>query len=154
MVMILLALSLNVLASTPIPTPPLGISSTFAELKEPPTPERVELGRLLFFDKRLSADNTVSCATCHRPEHAFSEPTAVSSGIRNQKGNRKAPTFINGAWTIFPVFFWDGRADSLEAQAIGPMANPIEMGNTHEKVVGTVSGIKGYVPLFKAAFGA
>ena len=76
-------------------------------------------------------DGTVACATCHRPEHAFSEPTPVSTGIRGQKGRRKAPTFINQAVTLYPHFFWDGRASSLEDQALGPIANPIEMGNTH-----------------------
>ncbi|MHC4091294.1 MAG: cytochrome-c peroxidase, partial [Planctomycetota bacterium] len=68
----------------PLPKPPLGIDSTFDELDDPPTPERVRLGRWLFFDARLSADGTISCATCHRPENAFSEPTPVSTGIRGQ----------------------------------------------------------------------
>ena len=66
-------------------------------LQAGPTPERVRLGRWLFFYKRLSADNTVACATCHRPEHAFSEPTAVSTGIGGQKGRRKAPSLVNQA---------------------------------------------------------
>lgn len=148
-------LSTPLFATPPaLPVPPLGISGTFTELKEAPTPELVELGRLLFFDKRLSADNTISCASCHRPENAFSEPTPNSTGIGGQHGSRKSPSFVNQAWTIFPHFFWDGRADSLEAQAIGPIANPIEMGNTHEKVVATLGAIPGYRPFFKAAFGS
>jgi cytochrome c peroxidase len=137
-----------------LPSPPLGIESRFADLEEPPTAERVRLGRWLFFDRRLSADGTVSCATCHVPEHAFSETTPVSTGIRGQKGKRKAPSFVNLAWTLFPHFFWDGRAGSLEEQATGPMANPIEMGNTLEKVVETLQGIRGYAPYFKEAFGS
>ncbi len=138
----------------PLPTPPLGILTTYAELKEPPTPERVRLGRWLFYDKRLSADQTISCATCHRPENAFSEPTPVSTGIRGQKGGRKSPSFINQAWTLYPHFFWDGRADSLEAQALGPVANPIEMGASHEAMVQMVSGAGGYKKYFKEAFGS
>lgn len=137
-----------------LPTPPLGITSQLTDLPEPPTPARIVLGRHLFFDKRLSVDNTVSCATCHRPENAFSEPTAVSTGVRGQKGNRKSPGFVNLAWTLYPHFFWDGREASLEGQAKGPIQNPIEMGNTHENVVKTIAAIKGYAPMFDAAFGS
>jgi len=140
-------------AVVPLPTPPLGITAKFTDLPEPPTPERVRLGRWLFFDKRLSADGTIACATCHRPEHAFSEPTPVSTGVRGQKGGRKSPSFVNLAWTIYPVFFWDGRADSLEAQALGPVANPIEMGNTHESMISSLRQVKGYAKYFKEAFG-
>jgi cytochrome c peroxidase len=137
----------------PLPTPPVGVQADFAALKFKVTPEKVRLGRWLFFDKRLSADNTVACATCHRPENAFSEPTAVSTGIRGQKGNRKSPSFVNGAWPIFPVFFWDGRAASLVEQAKGPIANPIEMGNTHEAAVAAIGKLAGYKPYFEQAFG-
>ncbi len=136
-----------------LPQPPLGISSEWSELEEPPTPERVRLGRWLFYDTRLSQDGTISCATCHRPEHAFSEPTPVSTGIHGQKGARKAPSFINQAWTLYPHFFWDGRAASLEEQALGPVANPIEMGNTVEAMISTVGGISGYAKYFAEAFG-
>jgi cytochrome c peroxidase len=136
----------------PLPTSPLGIDFQLTDLPEPPTPERVRLGRWLFYDKRLSADGTIACASCHRPEHAFSEPTPVSAGIRGQKGGRKAPSFINQAWTVYPNFFWDGRAKSLEEQALGPMANPIEMGHTHEAIL-TGLRANGYAPYFKEAFG-
>ncbi len=136
----------------PLPEAPLGIDSTFAELDDPPTPARVRLGRWLFFDARLSADGTISCATCHRPEHAFSEPTPVSAGIRGQKGERKAPSFVNQAWTLYPHFFWDGRAASLEEQALGPIANPIEMGNTLEAMLSTLGSIKSYPRYFQEAF--
>ncbi len=114
----------------PIPEPPLGITYSFGDLEEPPTPERVRLGRWLFYDTRLSADGTISCATCHKPENAFSEPTPVSTGIDGQKGTRKSPSFVNQAWTLYPHFFWDGRAESLEEQALGPIENPVEMGHT------------------------
>ena len=137
----------------PLPVAPIGPDINLATLKTPPTPERVRLGRWLFYDARLSADGTVACATCHEPEHAFSQGTPVATGIRGQKGKRKAPTFINQAVTLYPHFFWDGRAGSLEEQALGPMANPIEMGNTHEAVVATIAGVPGYRPYFAEAFG-
>jgi cytochrome c peroxidase len=138
---------------TTLPSPPLGIDSDLTDLGEPPTPARVRLGRWLFYDKRLSADGTIACATCHRPENAYSEPTPVSTGIRGQKGGRKAPSFINQAWTLYPHFFWDGRASSLEEQALGPVANPIEMGNSHEAMVATLRGSTEYSPYFREAFG-
>jgi cytochrome c peroxidase len=137
----------------PIASPPLGMEDFLAGAK-PPDPKRVRLGRWLFYDTRLSADNSVSCATCHRPEHAFSEPTPVSTGIRGQKGNRKAPTVINQAVTLHPHFFWDGRAGSLEDQALGPIANPIEMGHTPDGMVAGLSRIAGYTPYFQEAFGS
>jgi cytochrome c peroxidase len=137
----------------PLPTPPLGTDIDFASLKVPPTPERVQLGRWLFYDTRLSADGTIACATCHRPENAFSEPTPVSSGIRGQKGKRKAPTFINQAVTLYPNFFWDGRASSLEDQALMPIENPVEMGNTHGAMITALERLPGYRPYFARAFG-
>jgi len=137
----------------PLPVAPIGPDIDLASLKVPPTPERVRLGRWLFYDARLSADGTISCSTCHEPDHAFSQGTPVATGIRGQKGKRKAPTFINQAVTLYPHFFWDGRARSLEEQALGPMANPIEMGNTHEAIVATVAGVPGYRKYFTEAFG-
>jgi cytochrome c peroxidase len=133
---------------------PVGMEFYFADVKTPPNPASVRLGRWLFYDTRLSGDNTVSCATCHRPEHAFSEPTPVSTGIRGQKGTRKAPTFINQAVTLQPHFFWDGRAESLEDQALGPIANPIEMGSNHVSMIETLSRVHGYKPYFEEVFGS
>lgn len=137
----------------PLPQPPLGTQADFASLKFTVTPEKVRLGRWLFFDGRLSADGSVSCATCHRPDNAFSEPTPHSTGIGGQTGNRKSPTFINGAWAFYPVYFWDGRAASLVEQAKGPMANPIEMASSHDLVVSTVKGLAGYRKAFKEVYG-
>jgi cytochrome c peroxidase len=137
----------------PLAPPPVGMEFYFADLKTPPAPASVRLGRWLFYDMRLSADNSVSCATCHRPENAFSEPTPVSAGVGGLKGTRKAPTFINQAITLQPHFFWDGRAGSLEEQALGPIANEIEMGNTHESMVETLSNVAGYKPYFREVFG-
>jgi len=138
----------------PLAPPPLGMEDFFAGTKHAPDPKRVRLGRWLFYDTRLSADNSVACATCHRPEHAFSEPTSVSTGIRGQKGTRKAPTFINQAVTLRPHFFWDGRAGSLEDQALGPIANPIEMGHTPDGMIASLARIQGYKPYFREAFGS
>jgi len=136
----------------PLPEPPLGSPADFAAVPWV-TPAKVRLGRWLFFDARLSADGTVSCASCHEPDHAFSELEPHSTGIRGQQGKRKAPPIINAAWPVYPVFFWDGRAASLAEQAKGPMINPIEMGNTHAGVVAAVSGLEGYRPYFAEAFG-
>jgi cytochrome c peroxidase len=137
----------------PLPATPLGAEIDLTALSDPPTPVRVRLGRWLFYDTRLSADDTVACATCHRPESAFSEPTPVSTGIHGQKGHRKAPSLVNQADALLPHFFWDGRAGSLEDQALGPIANPIEMGNTPAGLVEKLSRIEGYKPYFKEAFG-
>jgi cytochrome c peroxidase len=132
---------------------PFGMDLYLAEARVTPAPARVRLGRWLFFDTRLSADNTISCATCHRPEYAFSQPTPVPTGIGGRKGVRKTPTFVNEAVTLEPHFFWDGRASSLEGQLLEPIANPNEMGNTHEAMIGTLSRIPGYKPYFREAFG-
>jgi cytochrome c peroxidase len=132
--------------------PPLGLEDYLADVK-PPAPARARLGRWLFYDTRLSADHSISCASCHKPEYAFSEPTPVSTGIRGQKGARKAPSFINQAVTLSPAFFWDGRAASLEDQALGPIANPIEMGHTHAGMEKSLTAVAGYKPYFKEAFG-
>jgi cytochrome c peroxidase len=117
------------------------------------TPEKVRLGRWLFYDKRLSADGTVSCATCHRPEHAFSEPEPVSTGIHGRKGRRKSPPIVNVAFPVYPVWFWDGRARSLAEQAKGPVENPAEMGSSMGRAVETLAGVAGYRPYFREAFG-
>ena len=136
-----------------LPKVPLGVQGDYKTLAFAVTPEKVRLGRWLFFEKRLSADASISCASCHRPENAFSEPTPHSKGVGGHEGNRKAPTFVNGAWPLFPVFFWDGRAPSLIEQAKGPIANPIEMAMTHEKVSLAIAAVPGYRRAFASAFG-
>jgi len=142
-----------------LPQPPVGIADnvSWAKLKAlqglDVTPEKVRLGRWLFFDPRLSADGTISCATCHRPLHGFSEPQATSKGIRAQMGARKAPPIVNAAFPIQPVYFWDGRASTLAEQAKGPITNPIEMGNTAEGCVKAVSAIEGYGRIFRQVYG-
>lgn len=130
---------------------PLGLMPIIWPADNPYSPEKAELGRLLYFDTRLSADGTISCATCHSPKFAFTDGAPVSTGIKGQKGGRSAPTVINRAYSL--AQFWDGRAATLEAQAIGPMANPIEMGNTHTTVLKTLKSIPGYQVFFTKAFG-
>jgi cytochrome c peroxidase len=137
----------------PLPTPPLGVAVDLADLRPAVTPEKVRLGRWLFFDPRLSADGKVSCASCHEPPSGFSEPEPVSTGIHGKKGSRKAPPILNAAFPVYPVWFWDGRAASLAEQAMGPMANPVEMGMTLGQVVSVVRSVPGYARHFREAFG-
>jgi cytochrome c peroxidase len=117
----------------------------------PLTAEKIELGRQLYFDGRLSADGTVSCATCHAPDKGFSDNRPTSIGIKGQVGGRNAPVAINRLFS--QEQFWDGRAASLEDQALGPIQNPIEMGNTLKKMVATLNGIEWYRKLFRRVFG-
>ncbi|MCU1273484.1 MAG: Cytochrome-c peroxidase [Bryobacterales bacterium] len=133
------------------PREPLGLVPVVWPKDNPYTPEKAELGRVLYFDPRLSADGSVSCATCHSPKFAFTDGAAVSTGIRGQKGNRSAPTVINRAYSL--AQFWDGRASTLEEQAKGPMANPLEMGNTHDSIVDNLKKVQGYRVLFAKVFG-
>jgi cytochrome c peroxidase len=112
---------------------------------------KILLGKQLYFDTRLSKDNTISCATCHNPAMGWSDAGPTSSGIKGQKGGRRAPPVSNSAYA--PLQFWDGRAPTLEEQAKGPVANPIEMGNTHESMLRTVQDIPGYVKEFEQVFG-
>jgi cytochrome c peroxidase len=105
---------------------PLGLD-LFMPVPEsnPMTVEKVELGRRLFFDRRLSADGSISCATCHRPERAFSDPRPVSIGVFGRTGTRNAPSLINRGYG--QAFFWDGRTTSLEEQVLRPIEDPTEM---------------------------
>ncbi len=117
----------------------------------PPSSLKIHLGKELYFDPRLSADNTVSCATCHDPALGWSDKGPTSAGIRGQLGGRRAPPVSNAAYS--PLQFWDGRSPSLEDQAKGPIQNPIEMGNTHQAMIQTISKISGYEEEFKTVFG-
>ena len=139
-------------SKAPAPKAPLGLPPLSWPSNNKYSADKAELGRILYFDKRLSADETVACASCHAPEHAFTDGAAFSTGIKSQKGGRSAPTVINRAYSL--AQFWDGRAESLEEQAKGPMANPIEMGSTHAAIVERLQGIPGYRALFLKAFGS
>lgn len=111
----------------------------------------VELGKMLYFDPRLSKDGTVSCNSCHNVMNGGSDNLAVSTGVRGQRGNRNSPTVFNAAF--LSVQFWDGRSPNLKEQAKGPLVNPIEMGNkNHKEVVDRVAKIPGYVSAFKNVY--
>ena len=112
---------------------------------------KVKLGEQLYFDGRLSQNGAISCAFCHTPGLGFADPKQVSVGVGGKQGGRNSPTVYNTAFN--PVQFWDGRAGSLEEQAIGPIANPVEMAETYENVVKKLSQIKGYVTQFQLVFG-
>lgn len=138
---------------TPIPiAAPLGLPPVTIPADNPPTTETVDLGRRLYYDTALSVDNTVSCASCHDPKLGFSDGQQFSDGVRKQKGNRNSSTVFNTAY--YTTQFWDGRAPSLEKQAEGPVANPVEMGNTLEGVEGKLNADPSYRAEFKRAFGA
>lgn len=119
----------------------------------PPTAAKIELGKRLFFDVRLSSDGTVACATCHDPRHGFADGRGqkTSAGVGGQLGPRNSPTVLNAAF--LSEQFWDGRAATLEEQALGPFINPIEMGiPDHPALVEMVAGLPEYPALFAAAF--
>ena len=116
----------------------------------PLTTERVALGRSLFFDPILSENNMVACASCHQPRHGFASPDAGAIGIRGQVGTRNAPSLLNRAYGT--RFFWDGRASSLEEQALKPIANPKELGSSVASVLKRLGGNAAYVKQFQQAF--
>jgi cytochrome c peroxidase len=108
-------------------TVPLGLDAFVpVPAANPLTREKVELGKRLFFDKRLSLDQTIACATCHDPAWAYSDQRATAVGIGGLIGERRSPRIVNRAYG--KAFFWDGRAASLEEQVVQPIANPKEMG--------------------------
>jgi len=136
------------------PQIPLGLDEEAFKVPQdnPMTKEKIELGRLLFFDKRLSANNTIACASCHMPALAFSDGQAVSSGIHHLQGGRSAPTAINRGFST--AQFWDGRAPMLEDQSIGPFASPVEHGfSNHDELVAKINQYQGYKKLFRQVFG-
>jgi cytochrome c peroxidase len=133
---------------------PLGLQADSAYIPEdnPLGEAKIALGKMLYFDPRLSKDNTISCASCHIPFHGFADPDRTSKGVGQQRGGRNSPTVINRLFS--KEQFWDGRAEDLEDQAHGPLTNPVEMSMpSHDEVVKRVKGIAGYAPLFEKAFG-
>lgn len=141
----------NLLGNSPGFSPPPGFPPIPWPEDNPYSPARAELGKVLFFDGRLSANGTVSCAFCHEPRHAFAGGTPFSVGVDGKHEPRHTPTLINRAWGKSQ--FWDGRAPTLEAQMVAPITSPDEMGMTTEGVAQKIGSIKGYAPLFAAAFG-
>jgi cytochrome c peroxidase len=136
------------------PQLPLGLDAGQGEIKgldeNPLTRAKIELGRQLYFDPRLSKDFSISCASCHAPEFGYAHETQFGVGVGAQEGNRNSPVAYNRI--LSAAQFWDGRAPSLEEQAKGPIANPIEMSNTHEACVECLKGIPGYVRQFNKIF--
>lgn len=138
-------------------TVPLGLPLIPWPKDNPYTKKKAELGRLLYFDKRLSSNGTVSCATCHSIPRAFADNKPIAEGILNRKGTRHSPTVINAAYQTH--YFWDGRAASLEEQCKGPLGNPKEMTllnnvhEAHEQCQERIQSIPGYRALFKEVFG-
>ncbi|NCQ29315.1 MAG: cytochrome-c peroxidase [Armatimonadetes bacterium] len=117
----------------------------------PQSEAKIQLGKQLYFEKRLSFDNTVSCASCHDPKAGWADPRQFSEGVDHAKGGRNAPTVLNSAHYQFQ--FWDGRAGSLEKQALGPIQNPVEMKMTMPLALDRLQGIPGYVKAFQEVFG-
>jgi len=132
--------------------PPLGIPLPPLRPDNPLTVNGVALGQRLFFENRLSGNNTQSCASCHRPNVAFNDVgKAVSVGIKGIAGTRNTPSILNSGF--LPHLFWDGRAPSLRAQALVPIQNPIEMDSTLTEVISKLSADPTYQSQFQNAFG-
>jgi cytochrome c peroxidase len=130
---------------------PLGLPPVPVPANNPETAESVALGRRLFYERKLSANGSLSCASCHNPGKAFTDGQRHSVGFGGKNGTRNAPTVINAAYA--PTQFWDGRAPSLEEQAGGPIANPIEMNLSHELCEAQLEGDGNYKAAFEKAFG-
>ncbi len=130
---------------------PLGLPAVPVPESNPPTAETVALGRKLFFETKLSADSTVSCASCHAPAAGFADPRRFSIGVGGKTGNRQAPAALNAVYN--PAQFWDGRAATLEDQAAGPIANPVEMSLAHTDCSTRIDSDPVYKVLFEKAFG-
>ena len=129
---------------------PKGLKAPRIPKDNPLTAAKIELGKQLYFDPRLSSDDTISCASCHDPNKGWSNGERFATGVGGQKGGRSAPTIINSAYQHLQ--FWDGRAEELEGQALGPIQNPIEMNLTLEQVVAKLKKIPGYQQQFKKVF--
>ena len=118
---------------------------------EPLTQAKIDLGKQLYFDGRLSKDGTVSCASCHDPKHGWGDEDRFSKGVGGKLGGRHAPTVVNRVFGRLQ--FWDGRAATLEDQAVGPIQNPVEMASTLEAVVTFLNQTEGYKAQFEKVFG-
>jgi cytochrome c peroxidase len=128
----------------PIPTTPPAVKGIET------TPARLALGRMLYFDPRLSESHAIACSSCHIVGLGGVDLQPTSIGHHWQRGGRNAPTVLNAVFNT--AQFWDGRASDLKEQAGGPLVNPIEMGTTEGHVVEQLEGIPGYVDAFKQAF--
>lgn len=134
------------------PEIPLGLDLYLPVPEDNPlTTEKVALGRRLFFDTILSRDASVACATCHDPQRAFTDGRPRAVGIGGRANPRHAPTLVNRGYG--KAFFWDGRAASLEEQALQPIENPNEFGHSVPEVIARLNSHPEYPPQFRVAFG-
>ncbi len=117
-----------------------------------PTQERVELGRRLFFDRALSVDRTISCSSCHRPEHLFADDKPVSPGVYSRRGHRNTPSLLNTAYRRHLT--WDGRSSTLEEQVLKPIQDPVEMDLSLDSLVARLDADARYRAAFALAFDA
>ena len=129
--------------------PSLGVPAVVDPSDNPRTADKVALGRKLFFDKRLSADNSISCATCHDPHYGYADPHAVSVGVKGRQGERNSTTVLNVVFA--ESFMWDGRSPTLEDQVALPFASPTELGLPEEQAALKLRQ-QGYNELFQQVF--
>ncbi|MAT92190.1 MAG: cytochrome-c peroxidase [Halioglobus sp.] len=127
-----------------------GTQTSLPDHRDGFSPQQIDLGRYLFFDPALSADGSISCASCHHPDQGFSDGLPRSVGIGGRQAARAAPTLWNVAF--LDSFFWDAHAASLEEQAAGPLFAPAEMGNTPQQLLATLNGNRAYRAMFRQAF--
>lgn len=133
-------------------TPPNWPKPVYDFEKNALTSQKINLGRILFYDPILSRDNTISCASCHSPYSAFTHiDHDLSHGINDRIGTRNSPALMNLAWQ--PIFMWDGAVNHLDVQALAPINHPDEMGEKIENVILKLQKLKNYRSLFSKAFG-
>ena len=135
-----------------LPPVPEGLPPLKHPDDNPPTEAKIELGKQLYFDPRLSRDKDISCASCHDPARGWGNGDQFAKGFGGKFGNRNSPTIINSAYNRFQ--FWDGRAGTLEEQALGPMQNPIEMNMSLPEIVDRLNEVEGYRRQFQEVFGS
>ncbi len=146
----------SAVGSTPVGTPvairaPLGLPPVPIPQDNQPTASEIALGRKLFYDPSLSKDNSLACASCHVKMFRFSDARPRSIGVVGKLGLRHAPTLVNVAYSS--AFFWDGRAANLETQVLSPIADPLEMNQSHDASVGKLRDNPAYRQMFFDAFG-
>src|SRR5919106_2080029 len=129
------------------PLPPVPVPED-----NPLTPEKIELGRLLFFDARLSADGSLACVSCHLPDQGWTTNTPLSPSYPTNMERRLSPTLINVAYNT--VLLWDGRAGALEKQALGPIQNPLHMNQNLDLLIEKLRTIPDYATRFQRVFGS
>lgn len=134
------------------PFPPV-VTYDNTPINNPITDAGATLGRVLFYDKKLSANGTVSCASCHKSENGFSDPEVLSVGFNGGHTRRHSMGIVNARFYVNGKFFWDERANTLEAQVLMPFQDEVEMGLTLQELIDITSQQSYYPPLFEAAFG-